>query len=412
MANNHEAQPWVLTARWVLPVAGPPLPRGTVAVRGAHLEAVDPHGSRTSDLDLGNAAIVPGLVNAHTHLDLTGLRGLVPRTADFTAWLRAVIQHRRNLTPAAALADVRRGVQECLVYGTTLVGDVSSGGLSWPVLAESPLTAVVFHELIGLLRDGARQAWSEARRWLMSRPIHPAVRPGLSPHAPYSVRRSLFRTATARACKDGIPLMVHLSETAEEGQLLRERRGPFVDFLRDVGVYDSAGLASDVSEVLSLISRATPLLLAHGNYLDPRRPLPAGASVVYCPRTHAAFGHPPHPFRQMLSGGIRIALGTDSLASNPDLNVLAEARFLHGRYPDVPGEALLRMATLAGAEALGRSHETGSLSPGKWADLAVIPLPDADGQDPHALLWQSSLPPTAVLWRGQWVAGSARPPVP
>ena len=132
--------------------------------------------------------------------------------------------------------------------------------------------------------------------------------------------------------------------------------------------------------------------------------MPPGSTMIYCPRTHAAFGHAPHPFVQWLERGVRVALGTDSLASNPDLNVLAEARFLHGRYPNVSGSALLRMATLSGAEALGWQDETGSLAVGKSADLVVVPLPAEDMADPHALLLASSLPVEAVMWRGQWVS--------
>jgi cytosine/adenosine deaminase-related metal-dependent hydrolase len=128
-------------------------------------------------------------------------------------------------------------------------------------------------------------------------------------------------------------------------------------------------------------------------------------TVVYCPRTHAAFGHPPHPFREFLKRGVRVALGTDSLASNPDLDVLAEARFIRERYPDFPGDQLLRMATLAGAEGLGWADKTGSLTPGKSADLVAVPLPDRGEGDPHELIFGGSDPPGSrrrSMWRGLW----------
>jgi cytosine/adenosine deaminase-related metal-dependent hydrolase len=131
--------------------------------------------------------------------------------------------------------------------------------------------------------------------------------------------------------------------------------------------------------------------------------------VVYCPRTHAAFGHAPHPFRELLARGVRVALGTDSLASNPDLDVLAEARFLHARYPNVPGHVLLHLATLAGAEALGRQDEAGSLTAGKSADLVVVPLAAEEPADPHELVLDSSRPVAAVLFRGEWVRAPAPP---
>ncbi len=130
--------------------------------------------------------------------------------------------------------------------------------------------------------------------------------------------------------------------------------------------------------------------------------MPPHSSIVYCPRTHAAFGHPPHPFREFLQRGVRVALGTDSLASNPDLDILAEMRFIHERYPDFPGDALLRMGTLSGAEALGWADECGSLTPGKSADLAIVPLPNEEG-DPFDLLLKSQSRVSRTMFRGQWV---------
>ena len=125
-------------------------------------------------------------------------------------------------------------------------------------------------------------------------------------------------------------------------------------------------------------------------------------SIVYCPRTHAAFRHPPHPFREFLARGVRVCLGTDSLASNPDLDILAEARFVRSRYPDFPGDQLLRMVTLAGAEALGWADECGSLEAGKSADLVAVPLPDCDEADPHELLLGEDAGERRTMFRGQW----------
>src|SRR5207247_1532489 len=147
------------------------------------------------DLDLGNAAILPGLVNAHTHLDLTGLRDAVPFLGSFTDWLRAVVAHRRARSVEQVQADVRAGLAESVRFGTTLLGDIAGGGLSWPVLASAPVRAVVFHELLGLPVERAEQALSAARAWLQDHPATPTCRPGLSPHAPYSVSARLFKEA-------------------------------------------------------------------------------------------------------------------------------------------------------------------------------------------------------------------------
>jgi cytosine/adenosine deaminase-related metal-dependent hydrolase len=398
MSPSH----FTLTARWVFPVAAPPLPGGVVAVAGERIAAVEPHGSRQADLDLGGAAVLPGLVNTHTHLDLSALRGLARPTRNFTVWLRQVIDHRRGCSPEQVRGDIRVGLEECVRTGTTLLGDISGDGSSWEALANGPIRAVVFRELLGLTQKRAVQAWADADAWLAGHAATPTCRPGLSPHAPYSARWWLFSsTATA-----GVPAAVHLAESAEESDLLRARRGPFVDFLRDLGVWSPDGLASNVDQVLDLCNGTSPALLVHCNYLTPDLDVPPTATVVYCPRTHAAFGHPPHPFRDFLDRGVRVALGTDSLASNPDLDLLAEARFLHRLYPDFPGEKLLRMATLSGAEALGWAGETGSLEAGKSADLVVVPLDGPDSGDPHALLFASTAPVRRVLCRGAWLVGT------
>jgi cytosine/adenosine deaminase-related metal-dependent hydrolase len=176
-----------------------------------------------------------------------------------------------------------------------------------------------------------------------------------------------------------------------------------VPFLRDLDVWAPDGLADDTDHVLKLLNGLSPTLLVHGNYLAPTASIPSNCSIVYCPRTHAAFGHAPHPFRQFLERGVRVALGTDSLASNPDLSILAEIRHLHRHHPDVPGEVLLRMATLSGAEALGWADDTGSLEAGKSADLVVVPLSHDAAGEPYQRLLDSSLPVTRVLCRGRWI---------
>jgi cytosine/adenosine deaminase-related metal-dependent hydrolase len=424
--------PWSLTARWILPVDSPPLPHGVVVVAGDRIAAVESH-RKHADVDLGNAAVLPGLVNAHTHLDLTGLRGRCLPTRDFTrhegvseglgddlsqdqgaqplapthsfpSWLRGVIAHRRQQTPEQIDAAIKAGIAESVAAGTTLVGDIAAEGMSWPALASAPLRAVVFHELLGLPRARANQAFDRASRWLDTHTSTCTCRPALSPHAPYSVHQWLFEQASSLSKRYNVPLATHLAETFDELLLLAHRGGPFVAFLEELGVWDEEGLARTPEEVVRWCLGASRLLLVHGNFLAPQMALPPNAAVVLCPRTHAAFGHPPHPFRDFLQRGVRVALGTDSLASNPDLDVLAEARFLHLHHPDIPGATLLRMATLSGAEALGWADETGSLTPGKSADLAVVPLPDEDASDPHTLLLASSQPVARTLFRGQWTA--------
>lgn len=386
-----------LTARYVFPGEGPPLPGGTVTIQGEHIAAVERHGERRADVDFGNAAILPGFVNAHTHLDLTGMHGLCPPSADFTGWLRAVIQHRRQRTLEQVHADIEAGIAQCRRHGTTLVGDIASQGLSGPALGKAALWSVVFFELLGLTAERAETAHRQAQAWLEQEHASPAF-PGLSPHAPFSVHRELFAHVARLAREQSLPVAIHLAESAAELELLGQHGGPFVDFLQQLGVWEPSGLVTSIQEVLTLFKRVNRPLFVHGNFLDPAQV--SHGSVVYCPRTHAAFGQPPHPWRELLARGINVALGTDSLASNPDLSILAEARFLHRLHPEVGGATLLRLGTLNGAMALGCEGFTGSLAPGKSADLVVVPLPNRETNDPHTLIFDAELEVQVTFWRG------------
>jgi aminodeoxyfutalosine deaminase len=394
---------WTLAARWIIPVSSPPIADGILAIAEERIVSVEPRAGRTVDIDLGDVAILPGFVNAHTHLDLSGLRGKCPPCADFTAWLRQVIAHRRGMSPQQIEADVRAGLAESLRYGTTLLGDIAAAGASWPILADAPIGSVVFYELLGLTKPRATAAYEAARSWIAAHPATQHCRPGLSPHAPYSVHLSLLADAAILGLRYQCPLAIHLAESREELELLRHRRGPFVPFLEELGIWDPSALAHRVENVLSSADLGIPTLFIHGNYLAPSVGIPSNGTIIFCPRTHSAFAHSPHPFQSFLQRGIRVALGTDSLASNPDLSILAEMRHLHWHYPDVPGDVLLRMATLSGAEALGWAEETGSLKAGKSADLVVVAMGTSAETDPYRGLLESDLSVQRLLCRGRWI---------
>ena len=384
---------FVVTARWLFPVAQPPLENGLLVIDGEHIAGVFPKGTRKADLDLGNAAILPGLVNAHTHLDLTGMRGLAPPSPDFVGWLKQVIAFRRQRTPTQVASDICAGIAESLRSGTTLLGDISGSVESWLALAEAPLRSVVFREMIGLTKRRAAEAVLAFRTWREAFPDRSNCRAGLSPHAPYSVRFSLFLYAAT----SGVPVSVHLAESKAEMDLLLGRQGPFIEFLEELGAWDAEGLSDGPDHLLQTMNGMNPVLFVHCNYLWPSISFPSNGSVVYCPRTHAAFQHPPHPFREFLARGIRVALGTDSLASNPDLSILSEMRYLRELYPDLSGDLILRMGTLSGAEALGWADDCGSLESVKSADFLALPLADYELEDAHDL-WLKSEKNISQLW--------------
>ncbi len=403
-----------LAARYVFPVAGPPIPDGRVTFAGGELVRVGPgHSGDPVDIDLGNVAITPGFVNAHTHLDLDRIEPPSDGAPeDEVGWLRRVIASRAGGTPESTFALIARNVAASLAAGVTAIADISADGSSWGAVVASPLRGIVFRELIGLKSARGQQTLEAADAWLRRvGTADPAarVRPGLSPHAPYSTAGWLYREAAAR----GLPLASHLAEMPEELELLAHRSGPLRAFLGGLGAWDDnwEPLAARPVEYLRLPEASSSgWIIAHGNYFEPadyadlRSIAGRRRALAYCPRTHARFGHAPHPYRAMLATGVIVCVGTDSLASAPSLSILDEIRFVRASDRTDPA-TLLAMATRAGAAALGLGSLVGGLEPGKRADLAVIALPDRDVADPHDLLLGSDLPVVATVIEGRSVHG-------
>ncbi|WP_435019630.1 amidohydrolase family protein [Tundrisphaera sp. TA3] len=411
-------RPLSLRARWVFPVSAPPIRNGQVVIAGGRIAHVGPAPKGgTADLDLGDSAIVPGFVNAHTHLEL----GPVPAPAgggpeDEIDWLARVVAGRRDGTIAPGPKVIAANVAASVTAGVTAIADTSTVGQSWEAIAAAPMRGIVFAEIIGLNRMRGLQTSEAAFDWLaLVRDDDPGrkIRPGLSPHAPYSTAGWLYH----RAAASKLPLSTHLAELPEEAELLGTRSGRLRTFLEGLGAWDDAWdpigpRPADYIRRGDL--RHSDWIVAHGTYFDPSeywqlRPgaAPEGqrVAVAYCPRTHARFGHAPHPFRSMLERGIVVCLGTDSLASTPSLSILDEIRFLFRRDPTLSGELLLTMATLFGAWALRLDDIAGSLAPGKSADLAVIPLPSGSDIDPYRLLLKTDAPVLATMFEGSWASG-------
>ncbi len=381
--------PVTFRARYVFPVSGEPIAGGAVVIQGGRIVAVG-QGLRCGEVrDLGPLALVPALVNAHTHLELSDLDAPLghPGTG-FVGWIREVIRHRSTRTSSAEAA-VARGLAECERFTTAAVGDIAQPDWSPEPIEKSSLDTTVFLELIAPTVERAKAALDQAERHL--EPRGTSWRVGLAPHAPFTVRRGVLQRAVALCRMRGAPLAFHLAESREEIELLRTGGGPLRAFLEEVGAYSGEFGRARPLDFLHLLDDAPHALVIHGNYLDEdaiafladRRPRMA---VVYCPRTHARFGHAPYPLAKMLSAGVSLALGTDSRASSPDLNLWAEVQCAAARHPDVPPRAVLEMATRGGARALGCAHELGSLAPGKVARLLAVELPDRLAADPHELL--------------------------
>lgn len=408
---------WTLSARYAFPVEGEPIAEALVALEAGRIAEIGPARGRTADLALGNVAVAPGFVNAHTHLELGRLEGAdESATEDEIAWLGRVIAQRRDTPEATMLANVRDNLAASIAAGTTLLGDITTAGRSWEVLADAPLRSVVFTELIGLRRERAMEVSLRAFEWLAraTRGAEPEsrARAGLSPHAPYSTALWLFeRAASAR-----VPLATHLAEMPEELELLSSRSGRLRTFLEELGAWseDWQPTGERPSSYLRRgPARRADWIVGHGTYLTaedfwmmrPRTPASPRIAIAYCPRTTARFGHGPHPYRAMLASGAIVCLGTDSLASAPSLSILDELRWLARSDDGLGGSDLLTMGTLYGAWALRAERRRGSLKPNKQADLAVVALPDRDETDPHRLILDSDLPVVATMCGGQFVHG-------
>ena len=362
--------------------------------------------------DLGDVALVPGLVNAHTHLEFSDLAKPLGRPGMGLAdWIRLVIAERQrgDRSPRAAIAG---GIEESVAAGVTAIGEIATvepdayapcPAVDLTLLAEaigfSPARAESVLGAVSERLDGWL-GWSEATPQctggsLRSTPAtHGAsVHLGVSPHAPYSVSPQLLDALVALARRRGLPVAMHLAESEEELELLATGGGPLQELLDERSMWDAAAIPRDTkpADYLWRLTGAPRALVIHGNYLggEDRALLAAHAdrmSVVYCPRTHAYFGHLPYPLARMLSAGVRVVLGTDSRASNPDLSLLDEMRYVAREHPHVEPPTILRMATQWAAEALGRGEELGSITVGKRADLVALPLPAGAGGSPDELL--------------------------
>lgn len=404
-------------AAYVFPVFRPPIQDGVITIAGERIASLgtgSTHGP-VEDLteQLGRVALLPGLVNAHTHLEFSDLTApLAPAGTPFPEWIRRVVEHRRRQSRGLAASRsealthaVTRGLIESRRSGVTLLGDITTDDWQSTALPRTSLDCTLFRERIGWTVEAAEAGIAASRQWL-ERPRAPGWAAGLSPHAPYTVHRRLLEGLCKLACEFNVPVAMHLAESREELELLREGRGRLVDCLDSLGAWIPGRLPLGLRPLVFLKTLAeTPrALVVHGNYLDSEEvEFLAGQSrvtVVYCPRTHAFFGHDRYLLREYLDAGVRVALGTDSRASNPDLAMWDEWRFAARRHADVSPATMLAMATRDAARSLGHDDQ-GTLQPGQWANMIAVTLPDHAASDPHQLLLDANSLVAATWSRGE-----------
>lgn len=391
----------ILQAAWVAPMNGPIIRDGAVVIADGKIldvgeKSISSRHPGGEIVDLGNSILLPGLINAHTHLDLTHCHAGDPPIS-FTDWISSIPKRRANETVEQA---VQRGIDQCLKFGVTCIGDITQqAGQSRRAISESPLRCVSYGEVLGLgtMQSKFDQLLPQAidTRYAASR-----MKIGLSPHAPYTVDINGYRQCLKLASEKSLPLATHLAESPDERTFLESHSGPFRALWDRLGVWRDdvatfTGSPVQMANAIGLLDR--PALLAHVNYCDDSELdlLARGkCSVVYCPRTHRYFGHRPHRWRQMLERGINVAVGTDSCASSPDLNIVEELRLLRQIAPEIPAQTVWEMATTRAARAVGMQDQVGSITRGKRADLAAFHV---KGDVPlEELLCEENLP--AAVW--------------
>ncbi len=371
---DHEAT-LALKARFVFPVHEPPIANGWITIRGDRIIAVGADAPDCATRDLGNVAILPGLVNAHTHLEFSDLAAPLGRPGmPLPDWIRQVIAHRRALTTVAS-DNVQRGLRESLLAGTTLLGEIATSDWRNDVAtaAEDMPETVMFRESIGPTLDRVASAMAAAEAFLAADSPSDTFTAGLSPHAPYTVHPQLLTALVAMARAHNVPLAMHLSESPEEIEWIHTGGGPFRQLLRDLNAGDSSpeSRLPRIFDYLQELTRAPRALVIHGNYLSAAEielvaASAATMSLVYCPRTHAFFRHGPYPLEAMLNLGVAVALGTDSRASNPDLSLLAEMQFVAQHHPQVPAAKVLELGTRAGAARWDSMRTSGRCRWASW----------------------------------------------
>jgi len=404
-----------LKARYVFPVSSEPIPDGMVSLDGERIAAVGRQVSADTVADLGNAAILPGLINAHAHLEFSNLaKPLGEPGMGFANWIRRVIEYRWQ-TIGNELDAVQDGFRQCASCGVTTVGQIAQADWLESAIVVDTADGTALLELIAPTADRVAAALELAQKYISigcAKHTTNYWQIGLSPHAPYSVHLDLLKKVIALSAKMQLPLAMHLAESREEMQWLAEGRGPLKELLIELGAFDSTTVPVGFRplDYLRMLGNASRVLVIHGNYLGDDEIVfladhVESMAVVFCPRTHEYFGHDCYPLERMLAAGVTVCLGTDSRASSPDLDLLSEIRWVARNYPEIPPPTVLKLGTLQGAWALGRDQEIGNLEKGKYANLAVVPLPDRDTADPHELLFDSDKPAKQTWFRGRRISG-------
>jgi aminodeoxyfutalosine deaminase len=373
----------IIRARTVVTVDGAPIRNGAVAISGNQITdvgkfpEVSARHSGTKIVDLGEQALLPGLINAHCHLDYTCLRGKIPPRKSFADWIRAINAEKAKLSHEDYVASINEGFAEAKRFGTTTIANLTA----FPELIsqiQAPVRTWWFAELIDVRSPGrADEIVDLAIESLKSAPNW-----GLAPHAPFTASRELYRRCQGVGRREKVLLTTHLAESREEMEMFRHGLGPLYEFMKSIGrPVNDCGQETPLKNLVGRLgdgSQPARWIVAHLNELAESdfkllRELTSTFHIVHSPRSHDYFGHSHFPFERLRALGFNISLGTDSLASNESLNLFAEIRAFLRNAPGISPDKLFEMITINAALALHQEKSLGRIRPGFQADLIAVP---------------------------------------
>jgi len=377
----------IIRARIVVTMDGPPIDNGAVAVSGdritdvANFPEISARHAGEEIVDLGEQALLPGLINAHCHLDYTCLRGKIPRQQSFTDWIRAINAEKAKLSPEDYVRSINEGFAEAKRFGTTTIANLTA----FPELVaqiHAPIRTWWFAELIDVRDPSRANEIVDAAVGQLKSEEHW----GLAPHAPFTASVNLYRRCEEIARRENVSLTTHLAESREEMSMFRDGSGPLHEFLKEIGRdMNDCGEQTPLARLSEIVrDSSTPVgmterwMLVHLNELtknefDLLAKSERKFSVIHCPRSHAYFGHSPFEYDKLGELGFNICLGTDSLASNTDLSLFAEMREFRKTYPNVSPEEVFKTVTVNSAHALRQDDALGKIRSGCLADLIAVP---------------------------------------
>lgn len=372
-------------ARWILPMTSAIVENGCVEVAGAAIVAI--HSERPSGVEvveLGDVALLPRLINAHTHLEFSALTEPVgnPRET-FDQWIGEVVGYRRSLAAEGAdklRAAIKTGLLETAASGVIAVGEITTNWGLESSYSNPHVQVVSLREVINFSADEVSRITADVESYI-TKLQNLGMTVGVSPHSPYTVHWDQLISLCRISKEYKVPCVMHLAETKEEGELISKRSGVFRGMLEQFGMWEESAIPESVSylDYVQALSNSWRALLVHGNYFGVEVHRFLGKvrnrlAVCFCPRTHAWFGHDRYPLSSMLEYDVRVCLGTDSRASNPDLSLIDELQFVAALYPELKVAKLLEMVTVNASFALGLDKKYGFLGEGASTKVLMVPV--------------------------------------